>query len=428
MEYSALSLQVIVMIGLVLLSGFFSGSETAMMAVNRIRLRHRGKRDKRAQRLREILEQPERFIGTLLFCNNLVNVGLSAIGTSLAIRLWGDTGVAYATVAITMVLLVFSEITPKTIAAYYPTRIALVIAPAISLFIQFLYPIVRILTAIANLFIRGLGLRPSSSTDRMTEEEIRTVIEAGGDDGVLDRAKQDMLMGVMTLEETTVGDIMVPIRDVAALPLEASRDQVYKTIEKTQVSRYPVYLSSHSNIVGFIHVRDFLLHPREEPFSLKTILREPNFVPDLRSIRQQLLRFQKEQSHLSIIVDEYGDIKGIVTLEDILEEIVGEISDEHDLLSHSSTKLPDGSYRLKGASLIRDINRWLRLNIPEEEVRTIAGLIYKELGRIPASGDTVTVGRYDLLVEEVTARSIRTVRLWIRPKGQSGSRTETTSV
>lgn len=424
MDHSLPSVQAILMIGLLLLSAFFSGSETAMMAVNRIRLRYRVKRERRARLLKETLKYPEKLISTLLFCNNLVNVALSAIGTSLAIRLWGDTGIAYATVGITIALLVFSEITPKTIAAYHPTRIALVIVPVISVCIRFLYPIVRILTAVSNLFIRALGLRPPSSADQITEEEIRTVIEAGGDDGVLDRAKHDMLMGIMTLEETTVGDIMVPLRDVVALPLEASREQVYRTIRKTQASRYPVYQSTPNNIIGFIHVRDLLLQPEREAFSLKTILREPHFVPNLRSIRQQLLSFQQEQSHLSLIVDEYGNIQGIVTLEDILEEIVGEISDEHDLLSQNTAKLPDGSYRLQGGTLIRDINRWLRLQIPEEEVRTIAGIILKELGRIPEPGDTVSIGSYRLQVEQITGKSIGVVRLWIEPQGSAESGTE----
>jgi putative hemolysin len=415
MDNHVLSLRFAIMMVLLILSAFFSGSETAMMAVNRIRLRHRVKRERRARQLKEILREPEKLIGTLLLCNNVVNVGLTAIATGLAIRIWGETGMAYATFMVTIALLVVSEITPKTIAAYAPTRISMAIAPIIYRLIQVLYPLVRILTTISNLLIRAMGLRASTSVDSITEEEIRTVIEAGGDQGVLDRAKHDMLMGVLALEQTTVGDIMVPIRDVVALPANASYQEVYQIIKKTEASRYPVYQSNRNDVIGFIHVRDFLLHPADQPFSLKKILREPNFVPDLRSIRKQLLNFQKERSHLSIIVNEYGNIQGIVTLEDILEEIVGEITDEHDSLSKRSVKLPDGSYRLEGPALIRDINRWLHIQIPEEEVRTIAGLVYKELGRIPAPGDAVTVGRYHLVVEEVTKRRIGTVRLWIQP-------------
>ena len=415
MDNAALGLRLVFMLLLLVLSAFFSGSETAMMAVNRLRLRRRVKREQRARLLRDILKEPEKLIGTLLFCNNLVNVALSAIATGLAIRFWGETGMAYATFAVTLALLVFSEITPKTVAAYAPTRLALAVAPAIRRLIRVLYPLVRVLTFISDLLIRILGLHRSPTSDRITEEEIRTAIEAGGDEGVLDQAKQDMLMGVLGLEGITVGDIMVPIRDVVVLPADADHDEVYQIIEKSQASRYPVYQGDRSDIIGFIHVRDFLLAPSAEPFSLKKILRPPHFVPNLRSIRRQLLSFQKERSHLSIIVDEYGGVQGIVTLEDILEEIVGEISDEHDRLLSRAVKLADGSYRLEGSALIRDINRGLHIDIPEAEVRTIAGLIYKHLGRIPTPGEEVILGRYRLVVEDVRKRNIRAVCLWVQP-------------
>ena len=407
--------QLTIMMLLVLLSAFFSGSETALMAVNRIKLRHKAKEDVRARLVIDVLKQPDKLIGTILFCNNLVNVALSAIGTGLAIALWGDRGIAYATVGITVLLLIFAEITPKTIAAYRSEQIAMTVSPLLQLFVRLFYPLVKILIAISNGMIRLAGLYGNGLVrERITKEEIRSVIEVGADEGVLDRDREEMLLGIMSLDEVTVGDIMVPIRDVISLPVTASYQEVLRTVRESQVSRYPVYENSPHNIIGFIHVRDFLLCSREG-FSLKKILREPHFVPELCSIRQQLLNFQSKRAHLSIVVDEYGDIKGIITLEDIIEEIVGEIRDEYDSMTSMVQKLPDGSYRIKGSLLIRDVNRWLKLDLPDRGVRTVAGLVFRELGRVPMPNDSIVIDRYKLKVDEVKGKAIQTVRLWILP-------------
>lgn len=407
----------VVLFVLVLMSAFFSGSETAVMAVNRMRLLHLAKTDRRARRINRILAKPEKLIGTLLLCNNLVNVALSALGTALALALVGERGILYATVVITLVLLVFGEITPKTIAAYHSDRIALAISPILSFSIRLLYPLVHFLSMLSNGLINLLRLQHASQVQEFSAEEIESLIEAsGGVAGALEKDKQDMLLGVLMLERLTVGDIMTPIRDVVSFADDAGYDEVLDGIRKTEFSRYPVYHEVPREIVGFFHVRDLLQTGPDQPDFMRSILRRPHFIPEFRSVRQQFMAFQKTRSHLSLVVDEYGNVIGLLSLEDILEEIVGEIEDEHDKREKEVEVLADGSYLVKGRALIHDLNRWLQLALPEGDVRTIAGLVLKELGRVPRRGDEVVISGYRLLVLAVKGKSI--VRLQLRVEAE----------
>ncbi|MCK8600416.1 HlyC/CorC family transporter [Desulfoferrobacter suflitae] len=403
----------IVLLLLLLISAFFSGSETALMAVNQVRMRHLAKKDRRAALVSGIVQKPQRLLGTLLLCNNLVNVALSALGTATAIALAGERGVIYATFFITLALLVVGEITPKTIAAYHSERISVVIAPVIFSCIKIFYPIVHLLSIVSNTLIRMAGLQQMTGAKSFTAEEIESLIEVSGDEGGLERDKQDMLLGVLTLERTTVGDIMVPIQDVVSIPIESTYYEVLEAVQGTQFSRYPVYEQWPSDILGFIHVRDLLMQPMDEKFSVRKIMRKPHFIPELRSVRQQFAAFQRRRSHLSFVVDEYGNVVGLLTMEDILEEIVGEIEDEYDRLDSEVEELADGSYLVRGRVPVRDLNRRLRLDLPEGDVRTVAGLIIKELGRIARLEDTVTLKRCRFSIIALKGKSITWVRLWI---------------
>ncbi len=406
-----MTVDIAIMIVLLALSAFFSGTETAYMAVDRMRLRQRARTDRRARLARSILKEPEKLIAALLFYNNLVNVALSALATALAIRIVGEGGVLAATAVTTVCLLLFSEITPKTVGVYYAEKIVLRVAPVLLWGIRLCLPLVHLLSLASNGLIRMAGIRKPARRTRLTEEEIAMIIKAGTEEGALDQDKQDMLLGVLSLEKTQVGDIAVPLRDVVSVPLDASYEEVYRTIATHKYARYPVYRGDPANIVGFFHERDFFLSPNEETFQLKAILRAPNFVPELRSIRQQLLNFKKDRAHLSIVVDEYGAITGIVTMEDVLEEIVGEIDDEHDPQRRWVRKIGDTTYVVEGRTLVRDVNRWLRISLPEEDVKTIGGLVQKELGRIPQPGDEIVIQPYRLLVLEMRGKSVKKVRL-----------------
>lgn len=400
-----------IMIVLLALSAFFSGTETAYMAVDRMRLRQRARTDKRARLARNILKEPEKLIAALLFYNNLVNVALSALATALAIRIVGEGGVLAATTVTTVCLLLFSEITPKTVGVYYAEKIVLRVAPVLLWGIRLCLPLVHLLSLASNVLIRMAGIPKPTRRTRLTEEEIAMIIKAGTEEGALDQEKQDMLLGVLSLEKTQVGDIAVPLRDVVSVRIDAPYDEVYRTIAAHKYARYPVYRGDPANVVGFFHERDFFLTPNTSAFQLKSIVRAPNFVPELRSIRQQLLNFKKDRAHLSIVVDEYGAITGIVTMEDVLEEIVGEIDDEHDPQRRWLRKIGDTAYLVEGRTLVRDVNRWLRISLPEEDVKTIGGLIQKELGRIPQPGDEIVLQPYRLHVLEMRGKSVKKVRL-----------------
>ncbi|MEJ5348321.1 MAG: CNNM domain-containing protein [Desulfosoma sp.] len=402
------------MVILVLLLGFsafFSGSETAYMAVDRMRLRQRARFDRRARLARGILKDPEKLISTLLFYNNLVNVAVSALATALAIHFLGDKGVWVATATITVCLLVFAEITPKTIGVYYAENIVVTVAPVLLWCIRLCYPVVHLLSLAAKGLIRLFGLQKPIRPVRWTEEEIAMVIKAGTEEGILDEEKKEMLLGILAMEKVQVGDIAVPLRDVVSVRLDATYEEIYRTIETHKYARYPVYREDPSNIVGFIHERDFFLQPRGASFHLRSIVRPPNFVPELRSLRQQLLNFKKERAHLSIVVDEYGEVTGIVTMEDVLEEIVGEIQDEHDPQPRWVRKVGEATYMVEGRLLVRDLNRWLHLNLPEEGVKTLGGLVQKALGRIPQPGDQVVLEPYRLQVLEMRGKSVKKIRL-----------------
>ena len=404
---------VIVLLVLLLVSAFFSGSETALMSANQLRLRHLAKKDRRAELVSNILGKPERLLGTLLLCNNLVNVALSALGTAIALSLVGESGIIYATFFITLALLVVGEITPKTVAAYHSDRISLVIAPVIYYCIKVFYPIVHLLSIVSKILIRIIGLQRTGESKSFTAEEIESLIEVSGDEGGLGKDKQDMLLGVLTLERTTVGDIMVPIQDAVSIPVDSNYSEIQDAVTGTQFSRYPVYEQGRTDIIGFIHVRDLVIYPSGENFSVKKILRKPHFIPELRSVRRQFAAFQRRRSHLSFVVDEYGNVVGLLTMEDILEEIVGEIEDEHDRLDSEVEELADGSYLVRGRVLVRDLNRRLQLDLPEGEVRTIAGLIIKELGRIARLEDAVTLNNCRFSIIGLKGKSITWVRLWI---------------
>jgi Mg2+/Co2+ transporter CorB len=415
----------ILLLILILLSGFFSGSETALMAVNRLRLRHMAKTNRRARLVNEILKEPEKLIGTLLLCNNLVNVALSALGTAIAIAFVGEQGILYATFLITLFLLIFGEITPKTIAAYHADSIALVISPVFSFCIRLFYPIVHLLSILSNGLITLLRLQRSDQGDQLTGEEIESLIEESGDEGALEKDQQSMLLGVLTLQRTTVGDIMVPVQDVVALHVDAAYAEVLDIVRRSEFSRYPVYKNDPTDIIGFIHVRDLLQVTHTRHFFLRKYLRKPHFIPSLRSVRKQFTAFKRRQSHLSFVVDEYGNVVGLVSLEDVLEEIVGEIKDEYDPATSGLQKLSDGSYLVEGSVLIRDLNRWLELDLRQRgEVRTIGGLILSELGRIPQPGDEVLIDNYRLRIQELKGRRIKRVRLEVKPIQNKDSSSE----
>lgn len=397
------------------LSAFFSASETAFMAVNQLRLKVRAEKDLRAHMVKKILENTEGLLGTLLICNNFVNVTLSSLATSIAIGIAGETGVIYATFIVTTSLLFLGEIIPKTFASYHADSITFKIAPVIRSLMIIFTPVLHFIRWIIEGLIKLFGWEKGRQEPIITEEELEHIIGIDSDTSPIPKQKQDMLLGIFLLDKTILRDIMVPWRDVVSLPLSISREEIIKIIAKTNFSRYPVYEGDPSNVIGFIHVRDVLLTAcsgENKTFSLKSILRPPPFAPDLRTIRMQLEIFKREQTHIALVIDEYGNVVGLVTLEDILEEIVGDIEDEYDTRQDHIVALKDGSWIIDGKALIRDVNRITGLDLPETDVRTVGGLILRQLQRIPELGETVTLGKIRLQVIRLIGRRIERVRVF----------------
>jgi putative hemolysin len=335
MEPADLIYMVILLVVLLGFSAFFSGSETALMAISRLRLRHLAeKKPRRAGLVERILKKPEKLIGTILLGNNLVNVAMSAIATAIAISMWGERGIAYVTVVLTIVILIFAEITPKVYAKYFNERISFIAAPILKVIMSILHPVVAGVTYVSNkvLLLMGVDVLKIKSP-LMTEEEIQTCIKMGLDEGAITAEERKMLSRVFTLNDKTVGEVMVPKEKLTALDFNASIAELSRTIIRTGYSRFPVKKGNDLEIVGFVHGKDILRYMnRKKPGSLKKLVRPPYFVPADKKIDAQLRSFQARKLHQAVVLDKEGKVAGLITLEDILEELVGSIQDEHDVI------------------------------------------------------------------------------------------------
>lgn len=325
---------IILLVVLLGLSAFFSGSETALMAISRLRLRHLAvTKPRRAGMVERILKKPEKLIGAILLGNNLVNVAMSAIATAMAISIWGDRGIVYVTAVLTLVILIFAEITPKVYAKYFNERISFIAAPILKAIMFILRPIVAAVTYVSNRLLLLMGVDVSKiKGPLMTEEEIKVCIGLGLEEGAITPEEKSMLSRVFTLNDKTVGQVMVPKEKMAVLDFNASIAELSKVILKTGYSRFPVKKWSDQEIVGFVHGKDILrFMDQDKSGSLSKIVRPPYFVPADKKIDAQLRSFQAKKLHQAVVLDKAGKVVGLITLEDILEELVGSIQDEHDL-------------------------------------------------------------------------------------------------
>jgi putative hemolysin len=314
-------------------SAFFSGAETALMAISKLRLGHLAETmPVRAKLIERILKKPERLIGTILLGNNLVNVALSAIATALAISLWGEKGIIYVTVVLTLVILIFAEITPKVYAKYFNERVSLLIAPVLNVIMGLFNPAIVVVTYITNKILLLIGVDVTKTKKPLfTEAEVLTCIKMAMDEGTITAEEKKMLSRVFTLNDKTVGEVMVPRDKMKVLHIDTPMEKIVQTILRTGHTRFPVSQGGDSDIVGFIHSKDFFkLIGAQKPISIQRILRPPYFVPADKKIDVQLRSFKAKRLHQAIVLDSKGKVAGLVTLEDILEELVGSIRDEHD--------------------------------------------------------------------------------------------------
>ncbi len=403
-------------VGLVLLlvlSGFFSGAETALIAANRYRIAHLARHgNRRAQRVLELVSDRERLLSTILVGNNFANIAAAAMATTLAISIAGERGPLYATFLMTIVVLIFAEIAPKTLSARHPERVSFFVAGPISLMARLLHPFASASVFLANGVLR-LFATPGPESTAMSEEDLRSLIALGDDEVSIAREKRQMLRGVFRLGDVTIEDIMVPRTKVVALDADTPPGDIVETIRGSGFTRFPVCRGTLDEVVGVLNSKDvFRYSDRIEELQVERLTRRPLFVPDSAPLQVVLQAFRQQRQHLAIVIDEYGGVEGIVSLEDVLEEIVGEIDDEFDIprVPHVA-ELADGSLRVAGACPLAFLNRRYSLDLRAEESTTLAGLVLELTGRIPAVGERVAQSGLDLIVERALPHRVDQVKI-----------------
>ena len=409
-----LSTLFIILIVLIILSAFFSGSEIGMMSLNRYRLRHMVKqKNKKAIRVNQLLSKPDKLLGVILIGNTLANILASTIATLIGQRTFGDAGVAISTISLTLVILVFAEMTPKTLAAIHPQKIAFWASMPLKLLQQILMPLVHLTSWIANYLLKLLGVSITDAQhEHLTGEELRSVVHEAG--VMLPIEHKSMLISLLDLEQASVEDIMIPKSEIIGLDMDLPWHDLVSQIETAQHTRLPLYHSNIDNLIGIIHIRDILQLKLDDDLSPETILgkaQEPYFVPEATTLNLQLLQFQKTKKRSCFVVDEYGDLIGLATLEDILEEVVGEFTTDVAALEKDITPQEDGSYIVDGGITIRQLNRLLHWNLPLIGPRTLSGLIIEHLGTIPPANCCLRLGGYQIDILKVTDNMIRSMRM-----------------
>jgi Mg2+/Co2+ transporter CorB len=385
-----------------------------MMSLNRYRLKNLvKKKHKAAQKAEKLLQRPDRLIGVILIGNNFVNILASSIATVIAIRLWGDAGVAIATTILTIAILIFAEVTPKTIAALHPEKIAFPAAYVLGPLLKLMYPLVYLVNFITNGILRLIGISTSNSdAQNLSTEELRTIVNESG--ATLPKGKQSMLLGVLELNEVTVEDIMIPRNEILGIDLDLDFDEILDIITTSEHTLLPVYNTDINKVIGILHLRNLTKLIQQNKLNKTTLLqviREPYFIPESTPLQMQLFNFQKENHRLGLVVDEYGDIQGIATLSDILEEIVGELSSIQREENNEIHPQDDDSYIIEGTVFIRDINKSLNWNLPTDGPKTLNGLITETLEVIPEANVCLKVNNYHIETLQISENQIKSSRL-----------------
>ena len=415
MEETSLTVLLGILIFLILMSAYFSSSETAMMALNRYRLRHLIKHNHRgAIRAGKLLEKPDRLIGIILIGNNLVNFIAASVGTAIAVRLWGNLGFILAPVLLTIIVLIFAEVTPKTIAALYPEKIAYPSSILLLILLRVSYPAVWMINSVSNGLVKLCGLSVEEDTSHhLTKEELRTVLDESG--ALIPVKRHGMLMNILDLEKATVTDIMVPRNEVVGIDLEDDIEEILEIIGQSSHTLLPVFRKDLNEVIGFMHLRNISRMIGVEEINkaeLMQLTEEAYFVPETTPLHTQLFKFQNNKRRMAMVVDEYGDVQGIVTLQDILEEIVGNfttnLSEETDDIYPQN----DGTYLINGTATIREINKALDWDLPIDGPKTLNGLLTELLEIIPEKNVCVRLPFHFVEILNVQDNAIKTVKMW----------------
>ena len=398
---------------LTVLSAYFSSSETAMMTLNRYRLRHLVKQKHRAARkANRLLRRPDRLLGVILIGNNFVNFLAASVGTVIGLRLFGDSGVVLAPIAMTIFFLIFAEVTPKTIAAHTPERLAFASVYILDPLLKVMRPLVWFTNTISNALVRPFvkSKEPPGGAP-LTADELRTVVD---ESARIPGQHQDMLLGVLDLERVTVNDIMVPRNEIVGIDIDDEMDEILAVLANSQHTRLPVYKDNVNNVLGMLHLRRLARHLGQQELTkaeFMRLTREPYYVPEATPLSTQLVNFKQEKRRIALVVDEYGDIQGIVTLEDILEEIVGEFTTDYAANMPEIIPQADGAYLIDGTAVLRDINRALGWDLPTTGPKTLNGLILETLETIPEGNLCLRVDEFRIETLQIKDNIVKHCRI-----------------
>lgn len=406
-----LEMEIAVLVILIGLSGFFSGVETALMSVGSIKVRSLVKQKRKgSDALQRLKSNPERLLITILVGNNLVNIGSAALATSITTQMFGNLGIGIATGVMTLLILVFGEITPKSYAVQNAEKISLKVAGTVEVLSKILYPIVRSFEALTNFLMKRFG---SKRIEALSEEELKTIVTVGAEQGLIKKQVAGMMESLIEFEKTKVNEIMTPKNDILILDGDKSIEGVLDFVVKTPYSRYPVYKNDDNNITGIADVDQILAVVKSGNLKKKvsSICRKPFFVPEKKEIMTLLNDFEERETQIAIVVDEYGHLMGLVTMDDVLEEIVGDIFDKSRRPSVYIKMISPNEFLVDGRAPIEVIEEHIGLEFKEKKFDTIAGLILKRTGRIPKKGDVVRLGRVRVIIKDASPRTIKTIKI-----------------
>lgn len=407
--------QIILLIILLIMSGFFSMSETALMALSKIRIRHMVDEGVKGAKLVEKLsENPSRLLGALLIGNNIANIGASALATSIAVKVIGPGGVGLVTVIMTILVLIFGEITPKSIAKQNSEKVALKVSRPVDIIVKLFRPLVAVFTAISSLFIKLLGGDPKANEPFITEEELKTMVGVSEEEGVLEDVEKEMIFNVFEFADSQVKDVMVQRVDIVAVDVNATYDEVINIIKTEQFSRIPVYNQNIDDVIGILNVKDLIIASQSrENFKVSDYMREPYYTFEFKNIAELFKEMKKSRNHIAVVLDEYGGNVGIVTIEDLIEEVVGEIEDEYDDEADSDIiVVKEDEYIVDGSARLDYIGDLIGVTMESEEFDSVGGLVIGELGRFPEQNEEVKVNNIKFVVEDIDKNRIKKVRIF----------------
>ncbi|MEG0708562.1 MAG: hemolysin family protein [Cellulosilyticaceae bacterium] len=415
--------QIFVLVVLLMGSAFFSASETALMSISKVDARHMVEQNIRGAKLvAKLVEDPNRLLGSILVGNNIVNIGASSLATVIATQIFNSAGAGIATGVMTILVLIFGEITPKSLSAQNPQKMALLVARPISLIVSVCSPIVKTLMLVTNVLIRIFGGNVDSSKPFITTDQLKTIVTVSHEEGVIEDEEKEMIYNVFGFGDSYTKDVMIPRTDMVAIDIDSTYEEILELYNQEQFSRMPVYQETHDNIIGVLYIKDLLFKRFDhEHFSVKDFLREVYFVHEFKRIDELFKEMRLKKIGMAVVVDEYGGTSGLITMEDLIEEIVGDIDDEYDITEDNFIKISDSEYLVDGTYRISDFNEKLNLDILSNEFDSMGGFIIGLLDRFPDECEVIAYENLTFVVEDTCNNRINKLKITLHSEDKENA-------